>query len=392
MKIVIVRDRESAGGGIFNYYRAISKHLSVAHDLVDVGRSYSFYDVAGGQRPRSRPTLLRLGMDWACLLGKLCRFPDLVHLNPSLDPIEFRSLPRDAVSLLLAKLFRRKVLVFWRGWDNVACGTPEFPRGNRGWLSRVYRMADAHIVLAGDFRDDLRRWGFEAPIHLETTVVADAVLELQPAAVQPVAPAPCRVLFLSRVEVAKGIFEMLEAFALLEARSPGQYQFTIAGNGPALEEMKQRAQDLGLKGIEFKGYVQGAAKSNCYAEADIFCFPSYTEGMPNAVLEAMAMGLPLVSSTAGGLKDILQDDVSGYLLSYNRGAETGHRFCAKEMADRIDSLATEPETRHRMAEHNRHHARERFAAVRVAARLEAIYREVLGRDPKQKPRRAKAQS
>jgi glycosyltransferase involved in cell wall biosynthesis len=62
------------------------------------------------------------------------------------------------------------------------------------------------------------------------------------------------------------------------------------------------------------------------------------------------------------------------------------------MADRIDSLATEPETRHRMAEHNRHHARERFAAVRVAARLEAIYREVLGRDPKQKPRRAKAQS
>ncbi|MCX6865353.1 MAG: glycosyltransferase, partial [Verrucomicrobia bacterium] len=252
MKIVIVRDRESAGGGIFNYYRAISKHLSVAHELVDVGRSYSF-----------------------CLLGKLCRFPDLVHLNPTLDPIEMRSLPRDAVSLLLAKLLRRKVLVFWRGWDNVACGTPEFPRGNRGWLSRVYRMADAHIVLAGDFRDDLRRWGFKAPIHLETTVVADAVLELQPEAARPAAPAPFRILFLSRVEVAKGIFEMLEAFALLEARSPSKYQFTIAGDGPSLEEMKQRARDLELKGIEFKGYVQGVAKSSCYAAADVFCFPSY---------------------------------------------------------------------------------------------------------------------
>ncbi|MCX6868257.1 MAG: hypothetical protein NTV46_19035, partial [Verrucomicrobia bacterium] len=103
-------------------------------------------------------------------------------------------------------------------------------------------------------------------------------------------------------------------------------------------------------------------------------------------------GLPLVSSTAGGLKDILEDDVSGYVLSYNRGAEIGHRFSVQEMADRIERLATEPETRHRMAEHNRHHARERFAAVRVAARLEAIYRELLGNGCPQDSRRAETQS
>lgn len=378
MRIVIVRDRESAGGGIYNYYRAIGGHLSVTHDLVDVGRSHSFYDKNDSKRLRSLPTPLRLGLDWFRLLRKLCSFPALVHINPSLDPVEFRSLPRDAVNVLLAKCFGRKVLVFWRGWDNVACGLPEFPGGNGGWLSRVYRMADGHIVLASDFRDDLRRWGFTTPIHLETTVCADAVLELQAVATAPEDDARFHVLFLSRVEVAKGVFEMLNAFALLEIRDPERYRFTVAGDGPALDDMKRRARELGLQGIEFKGYVDGVAKSACYSQADVFCFPSYTEGMPNAVLEAMAMGLPLVSSTAGGLKDILEEGVSAYLLSYDCSAELGYRFSAEEIARQIERLATGPEIRQRMADHNRSYALERFAAETVAARLEAIYREVLG--------------
>ena len=379
MRVVIVRDRESAGGGIHNYYRAIGRHLSVDHGFVDVGRSHSFYAAEGAPPSRGLPTPVRLFLDWSCLLLKLCRFPDLVHLNPGLDIKTRKSLRRDAVNLLLAKLFRRKVLVFWRGWHNEACGTPEFPGGNDGWLSRVYRKADAHIVLASDFRDDLRRWGFTTPVYLETTVAADSVLEAPADAVRPVQDGFFRVLFLSRVEIAKGVFEMLEAFAMLEAHDPERYRFVIAGDGPALDEMKQRSRELGLKGIEFKGYVDGAAKSACYAEADAFCFPSYTEGMPNAVLEAMAMGLPLVSSAAGGLKDILEEGVSGYLLSYNRGAETGHRFPVEEMADRIERLASEPETRQRMAEHNRKYARERFAASKVANRLEAIYHDVVGK-------------
>jgi glycosyltransferase involved in cell wall biosynthesis len=378
MSVVIVRDRESAGGGIHNYYRAIGGYLTVAHEFVDVGRSHVFYDSAGSKRTRSLPTPLRLGWDWACLLWKLCHFPDLVHLNPGLDIKTRKSLRRDAVNLLLAKFFRRKVLVFWRGWQNEACGTPEFPGGNDGWLSLVYRRADAHIVLAGDFHDDLRRWGFTTPIYLETTVVADTVLEHLSAAGRQNNDGLFRILFLSRVEVAKGVFEMLDAFALLESRIPGRFHLTIAGDGPALDDLKQRSSKLGLKDIEFMGYVDGTLKSECYGNADVFCFLSYTEGMPNAVLEAMAMGLPLVSSVAGGLKDILQDGLSGYVVPYDPEAELERRFSTEEVASRIERLAAEPEIRQRMADRNRLTARECFSAERVAARLEAIYRKVLG--------------
>ena len=92
-----------------------------------------------------RSTILRLLWEWLSLINKLLRFPDLVHINPGLDIKTRRSLRRDAVNVWLAKLFRRPVLVFWRGWDNAACGTSEFPGGNNSWLCRTYRRADAHV-------------------------------------------------------------------------------------------------------------------------------------------------------------------------------------------------------------------------------------------------------
>jgi glycosyltransferase involved in cell wall biosynthesis len=377
MEVIIVRDRASAGGGIYNYYQAVARHLEMRHRLIDVGRPHGYY----GNKSRgwfvSMPTPMRLFFDWVGLVVNLIRRRGIVHLNVCLDPAELRSLRRDAVNLLLAKLFRRPVIVFWRGWDNDACGTPEFPRGNSGWMSRIYRWADAHIVLASDFRDDLRRWGFTTPIYLETTVVADSILESCPELRTARAPGVFRLLFLSRVEVAKGVLELLDALAILSERKPGYYQLKVAGDGPDLEILKRRASDLGLSNVVFTGYVEGTQRSECYADADAFCFLSYNEGMPNAVLEAMAVGLPLVSSRAGGLKDILENGVTGYITTYDRSADLGCRFSPGEVANLIERLAAEPETHQRMAAHNWSYARERFAAKKVAARLESIYQDVL---------------
>ena len=115
-RILIVRDRASAGGGIHAYYQAISPHLRVQHEFVDVGRSHAYYtDDTFGWRWLMRSTILRLLWEWLSLINKLLRFPDLVHVNPGLDIKTRRSLRRDAVNVCLAKLFRRPVLVFWRG-------------------------------------------------------------------------------------------------------------------------------------------------------------------------------------------------------------------------------------------------------------------------------------
>lgn len=376
-KVLIVRDRQSAGGGIHNYYQILDGLISVPHEFVDTGRpqSLGFADPSGLKSTVA--SALRLVLDHFRLLIKLLHFPALVHLNPGLDIGTRRSLRRDALGLLLAKVFNRRILVFWRGWDNRVCGASDFPGGNRGWLARVYRMADAHVVLSSRFRDDLRRWNFDAPVFVETTVVSDEFFHPKTHGPMRSSGSRFRILFLSRVEEAKGVFELIGAFKLLDSRHAGKFQLTIAGTGSALPDVIKRSRELALSNVEFPGYVTGNGKMEVYARADCFCFLSYTEGMPNAVLEAMASGLPLVSSRAGGLADILENGASGYLVNYDDRAPAGARFSAEEVANRIESLALDPGSCVRMGGHNRDLARRRFAASKVAERLDGIYHEVL---------------
>ena len=379
MRVVIVRDRISAGGGIHNYYQTVSKHLTVQHGFVNVGRASDRYGSDGSFTSRL-PTPLRLLLDWCALLLQLIKLPDLVHLNPGMDMTMRKSLRRDAVNLILAKLFRRRVIVFWRGWEAAASDSKEFPGGNSGWLSRIYRLADAHIVLATKFRDDLRRWGFETPIYRETTVASDSVLDCATRSGSS-ATQKVRLLFLSRMELEKGIVELLSAFRVLQLRTPGRFELMFAGDGPALKDLIRKAEELGVEDVSFPGYVTGREKAECYLSASIFCFLSYyDEGMPNAVLEAMGMGLPLVTSDVAGLKDILRDGVTGIVLPPDRSRMVGDRYDADVVANAIERLADSKELCRQIGEHNREYASQKFSAKVVAARLENIYRQVLNGD------------
>jgi glycosyltransferase involved in cell wall biosynthesis len=378
MTILIARDRESSGGGIFNYYNAIAKHLKARTYFTNVGRPYSFY---GKHRDaKLRLTAARLLIDWLTLFVQILRVrPKVVLLNPCMDPPTFRSLYRDAINILIARVLGRPVLAFWRGWDNSVCGQPEFAGGKKSLWCRIYKMAHAHIVLSERFKEDLLRWNFKTPIHVETTVVEDQCL-----AGCPIPPAPGRartnLLYLSRVEVGKGVFELLDAFKILKCRNPA-YTLTIGGDGPDLEALKAYAKQLELPDVTFTGFLKGQAKVECYRQGSMFCFLSYTEGMPNAVLEALAMGLPVVSSDAGGLRDILRNGEHGFVVPPLKDAPPRKKFDPLAVAHAIEQLAANPELFRRISELNHQYARERFAAPVVAKRLEAICQSVVENEP-----------
>jgi glycosyltransferase involved in cell wall biosynthesis len=311
-----------------------------------------------------------------------------VMVNPSQDAPTYRSLRRDAMSVLIGRLLGRKVLVFWRGWDVSVVGLPEFPGGNNCLLARIYKMGAAHIVLSEKFRQDLLRWGFTAPIHVETTVVEDQCL-----AGCPVPPAPSQsrtnLLYLSRVEIGKGVFELLDAFKILKSRNPA-YTLTIGGDGPDLEALREYAKELQLSDVVFTGFLKGQTKVDCYRQGSVFCFLSYTEGMPNAVLEALAMGLPVVSSDAGGLKDILRDRENGFIVLPDQNAPAKKKFDTLAVADAIEKLVATPELHERISTINWRYARQRFAAPVVAKRIEALCRglmspEATQSEPQSKP-------
>ncbi|MEF8727739.1 MAG: glycosyltransferase family 4 protein [Accumulibacter sp.] len=107
----------------------------------------------------------------------------------------------------------------------------------------------------------------------------------------------------------------LRAFARIRAVFP-QAQLTVAGSGPELERLLLLVGELGLRdSVRLAGRIANAAMPAVYAAADCMLNPSTVDNMPNSILEAFASGVPVVSTDAGGIPDLVQDGVSGLLVA-----------------------------------------------------------------------------
>jgi glycosyltransferase involved in cell wall biosynthesis len=338
MSVLITTPDLGKPGGVAAYYAMLREYLPDDVHFCRTG--------ARGTRGAFLANGLRLLQDYRRFYRMLRRgHYRLVHLNPSLRR---KALLRDGLSLLLARAAGARVLVFLHGWDP-ACESSI--RRRFLFLFRwVYFRADAFIVLASRFQGVLREWGYDKPIHVTTTAVPDEVF-LQVVGREVRAPSPVRslnILFLSRVEKAKGIYEAVEAFYLLHARYP---RTTLA------------------EGIRLVGWVAGEEKHQAFARADVYLFPSWDEGLPISVLEAMAHGLPVITRPVGGLPDFFEPGRMGFLTESHE---------PEVFASLLERLAWDERLRNQMGDYNRRYAMNRFRASQVARRLDEIYQAVAG--------------
>lgn len=229
---------------------------------------------------------------------------------------------------------------------------------------------DAVVVPSTAMRDRLAEYGVTVPMHvLPTGIPLSRFAEGDRARFRerhripedrPVA------LFVGRVAHEKNIAFLIDAVA--EAcRTVPELLFLITGEGPAEKALRRRAEDLGIAGnVRFLGYLDRQHElPDCYSAADVFIFASRTETQGLVLLEAMAMGLPVVALAAMGTKDIL-------------GPGRGGVAPADDVADfaaAIDRLMTDPALRHRLSAEAREYARE-WADDRMAGRLAELYRRL----------------
>jgi glycosyltransferase involved in cell wall biosynthesis len=121
-------------------------------------------------------------------------------------------------------------------------------------------------------------------------------------------------VFVGWLESYKGVWELTRAFERLAGELPGA-QLEFCGLGREYEALTKYVRAKGLEGrIRFHGWLGEEAKMRLLAESDIFVLPSHTEGMPNALLEAMAAGRPVIASRVGGIPEMVVDGVSGVLV------------------------------------------------------------------------------
>ncbi|MCF2487385.1 glycosyltransferase family 4 protein [Dyadobacter sp. CY347] len=122
-------------------------------------------------------------------------------------------------------------------------------------------------------------------------------------------------LFLGRIGDRKGIFDLLDVISKNRDHYQGKLSLTIGGDGE-IERLKSYLNDHQLNQIcKYVGWVDGNLKKDLLQACDVLILPSYNEGLPIAILEAMSYGKPIVSTNVGGIPEVVKDGVNGYIIA-----------------------------------------------------------------------------
>jgi glycosyltransferase involved in cell wall biosynthesis len=175
--------------------------------------------------------------------------------------------------------------------------------------------------------------------------------------------------FAARIEVGKGPFVLAEALAQVR-QSRNDVLVRLAGTGPAVREVEARVRQLGLKAWwEFVGSYEGTVGCSAFMRTlDVFVLPSFAEGTSKSIIEAMAHGLPIITTNVGGLPDLLTPG-AGILIPPGDSSA---------LADAMKCLASDPALRKRMGQAARDRYIKLFAPDAVLSVLVSTYSRLTG--------------
>jgi glycosyltransferase involved in cell wall biosynthesis len=172
---------------------------------------------------------------------------------------------------------------------------------------RKYQYADAFLVLASSFKKQIENWGITSPVYLTTTKFDDNLykdIDFSRKHFNNM------LLFQAHIEKEKVIFTALEAFKRLQADFP-ELKMKVARNGGALKQAVEFTYNNEMQNVEFLGTLSGEDLISAFKESDICILPTWGEGMPTSVLEAMPFGHPVITRPVGGIVDFLRNAQNG---------------------------------------------------------------------------------
>jgi len=293
---------------------------------------------------------------------------DLTRIDAQVLHIYFGHVAPPFIPLM--KVWRKPVVVSFHGADaGLDMRKPRYLAAMR----QVFQLAAKVQVRSEALGEDLIRLGCAADkIVLQRTGVPMEAWPYRERATPE--NGGWRLMQSCRFIEKKGLDTTLEAFAIVAAQHPNA-RLVLVGDGPTRASLEQRALDLGLAGkVEFPGFLANAEVSKAVYAAHMFLHPSRTsadgnrEGVPNAMLEAMASGAPVLATRHGGIPEAVADGVSGLLVEENDAAALG--------AAALRVIA-EPGLRHRLGLAGHEAVRQGYARDAQAARLAAFYKQLM---------------
>lgn len=292
----------------------------------------------------------------------------LVFVMPTDRPdagIAFFSIPCGPVALAAKALFRLPYVISLRGGD-VPGLTPEVSRMH-GFLRPLRRAVLKHAIAIVANADGLRKLAETSdPFHVSVIPNGVDTDFFHPAADSANAGAdPFRIVFTGRFQAQKNIPLLLEQCAALREHSAAPFELHLVGDGPLRTQLHEQADRLGLsERIVWHGWTPREQLRAIYQQSHCFVNPSFYEGMPNAVLEAMACGKPIVASCVAGNDAVVQHGVTGYLFQLDEPAS---------LLQSLRTLIDDPARAQEMGRRGRDWVKRDFSWDRVAAAYAGLF-------------------
>jgi len=281
----------------------------------------------------------------------------LMHIHMALGASLFRKFPFFA----LARTFNKATVVHLHDFDsrfNSLMGGP--PSLGRTLCALMLRHADRVVALSRSWEQIILRH-----VPAARTCCLPNPYWLPPG-FQPANRTGRSVLYLNRIESRKGYEHLLGAVPEVLKHCP-RTTFVLAGHGDVVSARRIVAS-LGIeRAVEFPGWVEGDRKWRLLAEADILCLPSFAEGVPITLLEAMGAGLAVVTTPVGGIPDVVRDGENGILVQ--SGDVTG-------IAESLIRLLTDADLRGRLSDAGRRTVEKMNSLPVIDKTLKNLYAEL----------------
>ncbi|MBE0359507.1 glycosyltransferase family 4 protein [Pseudoalteromonas aliena] len=240
------------------------------------------------------------------LVSTLCAFISfpflLIFDNYKVAHIHGGSVLRKSYYALWLKLFRIPII-----YQNHAANLDSYYKNASGikkrYIDYIFSFYDLRLCLGNHWTDVLQNATGEKWDILHNPVPELVLNKLQ--------HTTCNFTFMGELSERKGIKDLIHAFAISKNENA---RLLIAGNGD-VDSLISLCEELDvLNKVEFLGWINKTQKLDLLARTDVVVLPSYAEGLPMSILEAMSVGLPVVTTPVGAVEDAITDDVQGLLV------------------------------------------------------------------------------
>ena len=275
----------------------------------------------------------------------------MLHIHTASE-ISFK---RSTFFLMVGKLFGKKVVMHIHGG-----GFEKYYNAHKEFVIKNLKKCDKIISLSQDWVDFYSSIGFESACV--ENVIPEPILMQSNKADNLV-----HMLYLGLIVERKGIYDLLEVLSNHRQEFEGKVFLHIGGNGEVEKLLKMIKQNNLDSFVKFEGWVDNKKKVELLNLCDVFVLPSYIEGLPLSVVEALSYNMAVISTRVGGIPSIVRDDENGML--FNAGDTKGLYNALRALALDTDKLKRFQEAKNNDIDN--------FYPESVSKKLMAIYNSIL---------------